>query len=250
MRKPLIAGNWKMYKTTAEAIEFAKKFAELYRADETDVRAAICAPFTQLAALKTAFAGTGVLLGAQNVHFADEGAYTGEISVKQLEEIGVDFCIVGHSERRQYFAETNETVNKKLHKLFEAGIAPIMCVGEGSDERETGQEHAIVRAQIIEGLAGLEPEQVSELVIAYEPIWAIGTGKTATPAQADEMCGFIRATVSEVYDDDTACSVVIQYGGSVKPANVAEIMNMAEIDGALVGGASLVPEDFIRIVDF
>ena len=250
MRTPLIAGNWKMHKTTAEAIEFAKKFAELYRADETDVRAAICAPFTQLAALKTAFEGTGVLLGAQNVHFADEGAYTGEISVKQLEEIGVDFCIVGHSERRQYFAETNETVNKKLHKLFETGITPIMCVGEGSDEREAGQEQAIVRAQIIEGLAGLEPEQVSELVIAYEPIWAIGTGKTATPAQADAMCGFIRATVSEVYDDDTACSVVIQYGGSVKPANAAEIMNMAEIDGALVGGASLVPEEFIQIVDF
>ena len=250
MRKPLIAGNWKMFKTTAEATDFAKKFAELYRADETDVKAAICAPFTQLAALKTAFAGTGVLLGAQNVHFADEGAYTGEISVKQLEEIGVDFCIVGHSERRQYFAETNETVNKKLHRLLETDITPIMCVGEGPDEREAGQEQAIVRAQLIEGLAGLEPEQVSELVIAYEPIWAIGTGKTATPAQADEMCGFIREVISEVYDDDTACSVVIQYGGSVKPANAAEIMNMAEIDGALVGGASLVPEDFIRIVDF
>ena len=236
MRKPLIAGNWKMYKTTEEAISFAKKFAELYKADETDVRTAICAPFTQLAALKTEFEGTG--------------AYTGEISVKQLEEIGVDFCIVGHSERRQYFAETNETVNRKLHRLFETDITPIMCVGEGPDEREARQEQAIVRAQLIEGLAGLEPEQVAKLVIAYEPIWAIGTGKTATPAQADQMCGFIREVVSEVYDDDTACRVVIQYGGSVKPSNAAEIMSMAEIDGALVGGASLVPEDFIQIVDF
>ena len=248
MRNPLIAGNWKMYKTTEEAVSFAKEFAELYTADETDVRTAICAPFTQLAALKTAFAGTGIMLGAQNVHCEDEGAYTGEISGKQLEEIGVDFCIVGHSERRQYFAETNEMVNRKLHKLFETDITPIMCVGEGLEEREAGQEQAIVRAQLIEGLAELEPEQVAKLVIAYEPIWAIGTGKTATPAQADEMCGFIREVISDVYDDDTACGVVIQYGGSVKPANAAEIMSMAEIDGALVGGASLVPEDFILIL--
>ena len=250
MRKPLIAGNWKMYKTTAEAISFADSFTKLYKADETDVRAAICAPFTQLAALKEAFAGTGIMLGAQNVHFAEEGAFTGEISVRQLEEIGVDFCIVGHSERRQYFGETNETVNRKLHKLFETDITPIMCVGEGLAEREAGQEQAIVRAQIIEGLAELSPEQVARIVIAYEPIWAIGTGKTATPQQADQMCGFIREVIAEVYDDDTACEVVIQYGGSVKPANAAEIMSMAEIDGALVGGASLVPEEFIQIVDF
>lgn len=250
MRKPLIAGNWKMYKTTAEAVSFAKEFAGLYKPDETDVRAAICAPYTQLAALKTAFAGTGVLLGAQNIHFADEGAYTGEISAKQLEEIGVDFCIVGHSERRQYFAETDETVNKKLHKLFETDIIPIMCVGENLEQREAHDEQNIVRNQLVYGLAGLAASQVACMVIAYEPVWAIGTGKTATPQQADEMCGFIRSVISELYDDDTSCSVVIQYGGSVKPANAGEIMNMADIDGALVGGASLVPGDFIQIVDF
>lgn len=239
-----------MYKTTQEAVAFAEEFAALYKQDETDVRAAICAPFTQLAALKKAFSGTGIMLGAQNVHFEDEGAFTGEISVKQLAEIGVDFCIVGHSERRQYFAETNETVNKKLHKLFAVGITPIMCVGEGLEEREAGQAEAIVKAQLVEGLAELEPEQISSMVIAYEPIWAIGTGRTATPEQADEMCGFIREVIAEVYDEDTACNIIIQYGGSVKPANAAEIMNMAEIDGALVGGASLKADDFIQIVDF
>lgn len=199
MRNPLIAGNWKMYKTTEEAVSFAKEFAELYKADETDVRTAICAPFTQLSALKTAFAGTGIMLGAQNVHFADEGAYTGEISVKQLEEIGVDFCIVGHSERRQYFAETNETVNKKLHKLFETDITPIMCVGEGLDEREAGQEQAIVRAQLIEGLAGLEPEQVAKLVIAYEPIWAIGTGKTGNTWRRQTRCAALSERSFQMY---------------------------------------------------
>lgn len=250
MRKPLIAGNWKMFKTTAEAKAFAEEFRGLYKADETDIKAAICAPFTQLAALKEAFEGSGVLLGAQNVHFEDQGAFTGEISADMLCEIGVDYCIVGHSERRQYFAETDETVNRKLKKLFEKGITPIMCVGEDLEIREAGEEKIVVRTQLIEGLANLLPEQVGSMVIAYEPIWAIGTGKTASPEQAQEMCGYIRDVIAEVYDEDVACDIIIQYGGSVKPANASEIMNQTDIDGALVGGASLKADDFIQIVDF
>lgn len=250
MRYPLIAGNWKMHKTSKEALEFAESFKKLYNAEETDIKAAICAPFTQLETLKKAFEGTGILLGAQNVHFEDKGAFTGEISADMLCEIGVDYCVVGHSERRQYFAETNETVNKKLHKLFEKGIIPIMCVGEGLEEREAGEENMIVRTQLIEGLVNIGPEDASKLVIAYEPIWAIGTGKTATPQQAQDMCGYIRDVIAEIYDEDVACETIIQYGGSVKPSNATEIMNMEDIDGALVGGASLNPEDFINIVNF
>lgn len=250
MRYPFIAGNWKMHKTEAEAVAFAESFKKLYDSSVTDVKAAVCAPFTQLKALKMAFEGTGILVGAQNVHFEDKGAFTGEISADMLCEIGVDCCIVGHSERREYFGETNETVNKKLHKLFEKGIMPVMCVGEGLEQREAGEEHAIVRTQLVEGLVNISPEDASRLVIAYEPIWAIGTGKTATPQQAQDMCGYIRQVIEELYDELVADEVVIQYGGSVKPANAAEIMNMEDIDGALVGGASLNPEDFIEIVNF
>ena len=185
MRVPFIAGNWKMFKTKAEAAAFAKEFAALYQG--TDVKAAICAPFTDLEVLKEAFAGTGIGVGAQNVHFADEGAYTGEISVSMLEEIGVDYCIVGHSERRQYFAETDETVNLKLKKLFEGPIVPIMCVGESLEQRDAGELFDVVRGQLEKGLEGISEEQVRRLVIAYEPIWAIGTGRTATPEQAEEL---------------------------------------------------------------
>ena len=248
VRKAVIAGNWKMNKTPSETTALINEMKPLVADADCDV--VLCVPYIDIPAAVEAAKGSNIKIGAENIHFKASGAYTGEISADMLKEAGVEYVVVGHSERRQYFAETNETVNRKLHKLFETGITPIMCVGEGLEEREAGQEQAIVRAQLIEGLAGLEPEQVAKLVIAYEPIWAIGTGKTATPAQADEMCGFIREVVSEVYDDDTACEVVIQYGGSVKPANAVEIMNMAEIDGALVGGASLVPEDFIQIVDF
>lgn len=248
MRIPFIAGNWKMFKTKAEALEFAEEFKKLYKG--TDVQTAICAPFTNLEALKEAFRNTNISLGAQNVHFADEGAYTGEISVSMLEEIGVDFCIVGHSERRQYFGETDETVNLKLKKLFEGNIRPIMCVGESLEERDAGKAQAKVRGQLELGLEGIGAVDIARLVIAYEPIWAIGTGRTATPEQAEEMCAFIRSTLIELYDEDTADQVIIQYGGSVKPANATEIMNMDEIDGALVGGASLKPKDFMDIIDF
>ena len=249
IRIPLIAGNWKMYKTTAEAKAFAEEFSKLYK--DTDVRAAICAPFTQLVALKEAFAGTNVKLGAQNVHFEDEGAFTGEISVEMLKEIGVDYCIIGHSERREYFAETDETVNLKLKKLFSSSeIIPILCVGENLSEREAGNAFDVVEGQLKTDLEGIDKADVSKLVIAYEPIWAIGTGKTATPEQAGEMCAHIRNIVEKLYDEDTCDSVIIQYGGSVKPENASEIMNMDEIDGALVGGASLDASKFIKIVNF
>lgn len=249
IRIPLIAGNWKMYKTTAEAKAFAEEFSKLYK--DTDVRAAICAPFTQLVALKEAFAGTNVKLGAQNVHFEDEGAFTGEISVEMLKEIGVDYCIIGHSERREYFAETDETVNLKLKKLFSSSeIIPILCVGENLSEREAGNAFDVVEGQFKADLEGIDKADVSKLVIAYEPIWAIGTGKTATPEQAGEMCAHIRNIVEKLYDEDTCDSVIIQYGGSVKPENASEIMNMDEIDGALVGGASLDASKFIKIVNF
>jgi triose-phosphate isomerase len=249
IRIPLIAGNWKMYKTTAEARAFAEEFSKLYK--DTDVRAAICAPFTQLVALKEAFAGTNVKLGAQNVHFEDEGAFTGEISVEMLKEIGVDYCIIGHSERREYFAETDKTVNLKLKKLFSSSeIIPILCVGENLSEREAGNAFDVVEEQLKADLEGIDKADVSKIVIAYEPIWAIGTGKTATPEQAGEMCAHIRNIVEKLYDEDTCDSVIIQYGGSVKPENASEIMNMDEIDGALVGGASLDASKFIKIVNF
>lgn len=249
IRIPLIAGNWKMYKTTAEAKAFAEEFSKLYK--DTDVRVATCAPFTQLVALKEAFAGTNVKLGAQNVHFEDEGAFTGEISVEMLKEIGVDYCIIGHSERREYFAETDETVNLKLKKLFSSSeIIPILCVGENLSEREAGNAFDVVEGQLKADLEGIDKADVSKLVIAYEPIWAIGTGKTATPEQAGEMCAHIRNIVEKLYDEDTCDSVIIQYGGSVKPENASEIMNMDEIDGALVGGASLDASKFIKIVNF
>lgn len=248
MRIPFIAGNWKMFKTKAEALSFAEEFKRLYQG--TDVQTAICAPFTNLEALVEAFKDTKIMVGAQNVHFADEGAYTGEISVSMLEEIGVDLCIIGHSERRQYFGETDETCNLKLKKLFEGSIRPILCVGESLEERDAGRAFDVVKGQLTADLDGISGDSVQKLVIAYEPIWAIGTGRTATPEQAEEMCAFIRNTLIEMYGEDVADEVIIQYGGSVKPANATEIMNMDEIDGALVGGASLKPTDFMQIIDF
>jgi triosephosphate isomerase len=248
MRIPFIAGNWKMFKTRAEAEAFALEFKDLYQG--TDIRAAICAPFTDLETLVKLFAGTGIGVGAQNVHFEEEGAFTGEVSVRMLEDIGVDYCIVGHSERRQYFAETNETVNLKLKKLLAGSIRPIMCCGESLEQRDSGVLFDFVKTQLVEGLAGISADDVKRVVIAYEPIWAIGTGRTATPEQAEEMCAFIRKTLIEMYDEETADEIIIQYGGSVKPANASEIMNQDEIDGALVGGASLKAADFMQIIDF
>lgn len=248
MRYPFIAGNWKMYKTVAEAKAFAAEFKKLYH--DTDIRAAICAPFPQLAALVEAFQGTGIGVGAQNVHFEKEGAFTGEVSVPMLEEIGVDYCIVGHSERRQYFGETDESINRKLKALLETKIVPILCVGEDLQQREAKKAVTVVSSQIKEDFKEIRREDAAKIVVAYEPIWAIGTGKTATPEQAGEMCSLIRETLIELYDEETADQIIIQYGGSVKPENASQILNMEEIDGALVGGASLDPLKFIEIVNF
>jgi len=248
MRLPFIAGNWKMHKTAAEARAFAEEFKALYK--ETDVRTSICAPFVHLALLKEAFDGTDIKVGAQNAYFEDQGAFTGEISVKMLEDIGVDYCIIGHSERRLFFAETDDAINKKLKRLFAGPIIPILCVGEVLEERDAGIEKEVVEKQIRADLDGIASEDVRKLVVAYEPVWAIGTGRTATPEQANEMCGFIREVVSEMYDDEVACDLTIQYGGSMKPANATELMAMEEIDGGLIGGSSLKADEFMQIIDF
>ena len=237
-----------MYKTAEQAKAFAEEFKKLY--EPSDVRVAIAAPFTQLWALKEAFAGTGIGVAAQNMHWADEGAYTGEVSAAMLKEIGVDYCVIGHSERRQYFAETDETVNKKVLKALEAGILPILCCGESLQTRDAGEQNAFVEAQIRADLAGISAEDAKKVTVAYEPIWAIGTGRTASPEQAQDMCAYIREVLKDIYGEDVSEEITIQYGGSVKPSNASDLMNQDDIDGALVGGASLKPADFIEIVHF
>ncbi|MBC6680298.1 triose-phosphate isomerase [Zhenpiania hominis] len=248
MRIPFIAGNWKMFKTGREVVTFAEDFKKLYQ--DTDVRTAVCAPYVYLGLLKNLFSGTKIKVGAQNAFYEDEGAFTGEVSVKMLEDLGVDYCIIGHSERRQYFGETDEIVNKKLKRLLAGPITPILCVGENLQQREKEEQYLVVRDQLIWALSGITPQQAAKIVIAYEPVWAIGTGKTATPQQAEDMCEFIRNAVEALYGEEVADQVVIQYGGSVKPANATDIMDMPNIDGALVGGASLNASDFMEIIDF
>ncbi len=248
MRKPFIAGNWKMYKTAAQAVEFAEEFKKIYR--PSDVRVAIAAPYTQLWALKKAFEGTGIGVAAQNMHWEDQGAFTGEVSAPMLKEIGVDYVIIGHSERREYFGETDDTVNRKVKKALASGILPILCCGESLKIREAGKEKLFVEGQIRADFDGIPAEDAVKITVAYEPIWAIGTGKTATPAQAQEMCAFIRDVLAGIYGEDVSEEIAIQYGGSVKPSNASELMDQVDIDGALVGGASLKPADFLEIVHF
>ncbi|MCI8645685.1 MAG: triose-phosphate isomerase [Firmicutes bacterium] len=248
MRVPFIAGNWKMFKTGQEAVTFAEEFKEKYKG--TDIKTAICAPYVYLSLLKNLFSGTNIKVGAQNAFYEDEGAYTGEVSVKMLEDVGVDYCVIGHSERRQYFGETNESINKKLKRLLAGAITPILCVGENLEQREKEEQYLVVRDQLVGAFAKIEAEDAQRIVIAYEPVWAIGTGKTATPQQAEDMCEFIRNAIEALYGEQVADEIVIQYGGSVKPANATEIMNMPNIDGALVGGASLNASDFMEIIDF
>jgi len=248
MRIPLIAGNWKMFKTPQEAEAFCEHFRELYK--DTDVQALICAPAIDIPAVVTGFEGSNIKVGAQNVYFEKEGAYTGEISVDMLKAAGCSFCIVGHSERRQYFGETDETVNLKAKALIAGSIRPIICVGESEDIRIAGTQNEHVKTQLIGAFEGISADDAVKCVIAYEPIWAIGTGRVSTPEQAGDMCSFIRETLTELYDEDTADEIIIQYGGSVKPENISEIMDQPEIDGALVGGASLDPDKFMAIIDF
>ena len=246
MRKPIIAGNWKMNKTAAEGAALVNALKPLVKDASCDV--VVCVPFTDIPAVSAAVKGSNVHLGAQNVHFAEKGAYTGEISAEMLKEFGVEYVIIGHSERRQYFGETDETVNKRMHAALAAGLIPIVCVGESLEERETGKTEAVLSVQIKEGLKGLD--DVSKIVIAYEPVWAIGTGKTATAEQANETIGFIRETLAETFCPKCAEKVRIQYGGSMNAKNCKELMAMPEIDGGLIGGASLKAEDFSIIVNF
>ena len=245
MKKFLIAGNWKMNKSISEAKNFADQLNGERIAHPEQL--AVIAPFTQLETLKREFEGTGIKVGAQNVHFEKSGAYTGEISVSMLKELDIDLCIVGHSERREYFAETDSTVNMKLNALLNAGITPILCVGESLEIRETGNAMLFVSGQITEDLDGLTPAEVEQIVIAYEPIWAIGTGKTATPDQAEEMCGFIRGMIEGMYGRETAEGMIIQYGGSMKPSNADELLKKPDINGGLIGGASLEVGTFMEI---
>ena len=237
-----------MYKTPDEARVFCERFREIYK--DTDVQALICAPAVDLSACSDALKGTDIMLGAQNVYFEKEGAYTGETSIDMIKALGCGFSIVGHSERRQYFGETDETVNLKAKALLNAGLRPIICVGEAEEIRVAGTQNEFVKKQLIGAFEGIAKEDAVRCVIAYEPIWAIGTGRVATPEQAGDMCAFIRETLIELYDEDTADEIIIQYGGSVKPENISDIMDMPEIDGALVGGASLDPEKFMGIIDF
>ena len=247
MRKPIIAGNWKMHKTIAEALEFVNDIKDRVKSNE--VEAVICAPFTLLKDLKEATKGTNIKIGAQNMHFEEMGAFTGEISPLMLKELDMDYVIIGHSERRQYFNETNETVNKKVLKALEIGIDPILCVGETLEEREAGNTKDVCKVQVEKALENVSKEDIAKVVIAYEPIWAIGTGKTATSEDANDVIAYIRQVVANLYKD-LANEVRIQYGGSVKPSNVGEIMNQSDIDGALVGGASLEANDYIQLVNF
>lgn len=248
MRKPIIAGNWKMHKTIAEAVEFVNEIK--VKVNNTDVEAVICAPFTLLKDLKEATKGTPIKIGAQNMHYADNGAFTGEISAPMLKELDIDYVVLGHSERRQYFNETNETVNKKVLKALEAGIDPILCIGETLEEREADKTKDVCKVQTEKALENVTAEDMKKVVIAYEPIWAIGTGKTATAEQANDVIAYVREVVKGLYGEEISEEVRIQYGGSVKPSNVSEIMNQTDIDGALVGGASLQPADFTELVNF
>ena len=247
MRKKIIAGNWKMNKTPKEAAEFCRLMKE--KAASKDAEVVFCVPFVDLYPVLEELKGTGIGVGAENMHFEESGAYTGEISAPMLKEMGVGYVVLGHSERRQYFGETDESVNKKVKKALEAGIVPIMCCGETLEQREAGITIEWVRIQIKCGLAGVSAEDVKKVVIAYEPIWAIGTGKTATSEQAQEVCHAIREVLAEVYGKAVAEEVRIQYGGSVNGKNAAELFAMEDIDGGLVGGASL-KEEFTSIVHY
>lgn len=249
MRTPIIAGNWKMHNTMAAGAALVKELAALV-SDAKNVEVVVCPTATALAAVKDAAKGTNIHVGAQNMHWEAKGAFTGEISAEMLKEIGVEYVIIGHSERREYFGETDETVNKRTKAAIAAGIIPIVCCGETLQTREAGTTNAFVGAQIKAGLAGLTAAQVADIVIAYEPIWAIGTGKTASSDQANEVCKFIRETVAELFGQEAAQKVRIQYGGSVKPSTIAELMGKSDVDGALVGGAALKADDFSNIVKF
>ena len=247
MRKPIIAGNWKMHKNIAEAVDLAKKLAEAQL--DSEVEAVICPPFTALQAVSEAVRSTAVKLGAQNMSWADKGAFTGEIAPDMLLDLGCEYVILGHSERREFFAETNSMVNEKVKAAFRHGLKPIVCVGETLQTREDGRTQEWLKTQTEESLRDLPQDKLPELVVAYEPIWAIGTGKSASSAEANEALGWIRQILEQMYGA-AAEKIRLQYGGSVKPETIAELMQQPEVDGALVGGASLKADSFTEIINY
>ena len=246
MRKPIIAGNWKMNKTKAEAVALIEELKPLVAKSKPEV--VVCVPYTDLWVVKDAIKGSKIKLGAENVAWADSGAFTGEISAEMLKEIGVEYVIIGHSERRQYFGETDQTVNMRLQQALKNDLKPIVCVGETLTEREKNKTKKVLKKQVLEGLAGVS--DFSNIVIAYEPVWAIGTGKTATAEDANKTIGYIRSLIRKTYGAEVAKSLRIQYGGSMKPSNAKELMAMRHIDGGLIGGAALKAEDFASIVNY
>jgi len=248
MRRKVIAGNWKMNMLPNEAIEFIQGLEEKVKGTENEV--VLCVPYTDIFYSVLNAQNTNIKIGAQNMHWEEKGAYTGEVSAEMLKAVGVEYVIIGHSERRQYFAETDETVNKKLKKALEVGLKPIVCVGESLEQREQGITMQIITTQTEKALEGLTAEEVEKTIIAYEPIWAIGTGKTATKEDANEAVKQIREKIAEIYGQNTASGVIIQYGGSVKASNAKELFEMSDIDGGLVGGASLKVEEFSNIVNY
>ena len=248
MRKKVIAGNWKMNMLPNEAMKFIEDLAPLVKDTKNEV--ILCVPYTDLFYVLLTVQGTNIKIGAQNMHFEEKGAYTGEISAKMLKSINVEYVIIGHSERRQYFNETDETVNKKIKAAFENGLKPIVCVGETLEQRDEGTTIDIITNQTKLALEGLTDEQVANTIIAYEPIWAIGTGKTATSEDAQKAIKSIRDKICQIYGQNVSDRVIIQYGGSVKSSNAKELFEMSDIDGGLVGGASLKPDEFSKIVNY
>lgn len=247
MRKIIIAGNWKMYKTIKEGQELVNALnRELYNIENIDI--VVCPPYTLLSCLADMLTSSNIALGAQDLFWEDEGAFTGEVSAKMLKDAGCNFVLIGHSERRQYFGETNDSVNKKIKAALRHGLAPIVCIGETLKEREAKLTFKVLEGQLINGLSGINEEEVSKIIIAYEPVWAIGTGKTATSAQAEEAHKYIRDLFVKLYGGEIAEGIRIQYGGSVKPENITEISREPDVDGALVGGASLDGNSFTEIV--
>ena len=248
MRRKVIAGNWKMNMLPNETINFIEQFAPLVKDTKNEV--ILCVPFTDLFYALLHVQGTNIKIGAQNMHWEEKGAYTGEVSAQMLKSIGTEYVIIGHSERRQYFAETDETVNKKIKSALTVGLKPIVCVGETLEQRENGKTEEIVTNQVEKAFNNLKAEDLKNIIIAYEPIWAIGTGKTATKEEANETIAQIRKKVAEMYGQNAANEIIIQYGGSVKASNAKELFEMSDIDGGLVGGASLKPDEFSKIVNF
>lgn len=250
MRKSLIAGNWKMNNDVEESLKLVESLKSMSKDFDEKVTVLVCPPFTSLFSVKEAIKGYNIKIGAQNMHYEDKGAFTGEVSPIMLKNMGIEYVIIGHSERRQYFNETDEFVNKKLKAALRYDIIPIVCVGETLLQREKGLEKETVKNQISKAFENIEPVDAKNIVVAYEPIWAIGTGKTATSKEANDMAAFIRDCIAGIYDNEVAGNVVIQYGGSVNGKNANEILNQEDIDGALVGGASLKADEFLKIINY